>query len=425
MVHVLIVVQKMNIFRHAIRIIAARLTARLVLALVISISLSRQVEAASPTSQDEALQCMIFVQTYTAKGEPLARGSGFVANDSGSQWIFTNAHVIEGASRIEFFDNKGAKLTAFGRFQCFSIESGAGQQGENRFGGDGIRLELKEPRGMAFGISNKPQGFTKESKVITIGDNDGDQKFEILEGVVTASSDTITQSTCKTRRGCSGGALIDPESFEVIGLHTFGISGTLKLSDAIWQQGIDEKVAGASVLSRAKWIDMKAADFLRGSEVAMKFRDTVRMLAFIHTLVPQEDGFKIDPSNQFAANLTFEQAFDRFSQDPILRPVIDLNRRLAGRGGNIGINKMEMVRIYADALVRSRESYAQQRQQLTAALPPYYRIGFQQSGFYEVGDWCHKSLDDAQMWFQQKSKLGGTMPVGRWFNLAPLSEIGK
>jgi len=121
----------MNIFCHANHIIGARFIARLVLTLAASISLLRQVEAANPTSQEEALQCMIFVQTYTAKGEPLARGSGFVANDSGSQWVFTNAHVIEGASRIEFFDNKGTKLTAFGRFQCFSMESGAGQQGVN------------------------------------------------------------------------------------------------------------------------------------------------------------------------------------------------------------------------------------------------------------------------------------------------------
>jgi hypothetical protein len=278
---------------------------------------------------------------------------------------------------------------------------------------------------MAFKISSNPQAFGKESKVVTIGDNDADRNFEILDGVVTAASNTVIQSTCKTRPGSSGGALIDPDTFEVIGLNTFGISGAIKLADAIWQQGVDENVAGASILSTAKWIDMKAADFLQGSEVAMRFRDTVRMLAFIYTLVPQEDGFKIDPSNQFAANLTFEQAFDKFSQDPILRPVIDLNRRLAGRGGNIGINKMEMVRIYATALVQIRASYAQQRQELTAGLAPYYRIDFQQSGFYEVGDWCYKSLEDAQKWFQQKSRLGGTMPVGRWFNLAPLSEIGK
>jgi hypothetical protein len=401
------------------------LTSRLILAIIVSFTAFSEAKAAHPTSQEEALKCMIFVQTFTANGTPLGRGSGFVANDSGSQWIFTNAHVIEGASRIEFFDITGAKLTAFGRFQCFSIESGTGQHGENRFGGDGVRLELKEPRSMAFKISSNPQAFGKESKVVTIGDNDADRNFEILDGVVTAASNTVIQSTCKTRPGSSGGALIDPDTFEVIGLNTFGISGAIKLADAIWQQGVDENVAGASILSTAKWIDMKAADFLQGSEVAMRFRDTVRMLAFIYTLVPQEDGFKIDPSNQFAANLTFEQAFDKFSQDPILRPVIDLNRRLAGRGGNIGINKMEMVRIYATALVQIRASYAQQRQELTAGLAPYYRIDFQQSGFYEVGDWCYKSLEDAQKWFQQKSRLGGTMPVGRWFNLAPLSEIGK
>lgn len=385
---------------------------------------SSLIGAVTPSSNEEALECMVFVQTYAASGDPLARGSGFVAEDAGSQWIFTNAHVIEGASRIEFFDYKGIKLTEFGRFQCFSKESGSGKQGENRFGGDGIRLELKKPRATAFRIAGDPQRFTKEAKVITLGDNDGDRKFEVMEGAVTAASDFIIQSTCQTRPGCSGGALIAPDTYEVIGLHTFGVSGTIKLADAIWQQGIDEKVAGASVLQRAKWIDMKASDFLRGSDVAMQFRDTVRMLAFIYTLVPQEDGFKINPNDTIAAIVTFEQAFEKFSRDPILKPVIELNRKLAGRGGNIGINKMEMVKIYSDALTKIRQSYSSQREELISALPPYYLINFEQSGFYEVGDWCNNNLKDAQSWFQNKSKLGGTMPVGRWFNLTPLSEFG-
>jgi hypothetical protein len=310
-------------------------------------------------------------------------------------------------------------------FQCFSIDSGSGNQGPNRFGGDGIRLELKDPRSIAFTISKNPERYTKESKVVTIGDNDGDRKLEILEGAVTAASGFIIQSTCKTRPGCSGGALIDPITFDAVGLHTFGVSGTLKLSDAVWQQGVDEKVAGASILSRAKWIDMKAADFLRGSEIATQFRDTVRMISFIYTLVPQEDGFKLDTGNRFAASITFEQAFEKYSRDPILKPVIELNRRLASGNGSIGTNKMEMVRIYANALANIRGSYAKQRHGLISSLPPYYLIGFEQSGFYEVGDWCHKGLEDAQSWFQQKSKVGGAMPVGRWFNLAPLSEIGK
>lgn len=379
--------------------------------------------ARTPTNLEEVQQCMLFVQTLDSHGKPLARGTGFVVQDNGTQWIYTNAHVIEGAKRIIFTDTSGDKLSNFGHFECFSKGSGSGAHGETRFGGDGIRLELKNTRNLALALSANPKKFSKGVDVVTIGDNAGDLSMNITKGRVTAVSDKVIQSTCKTQSGCSGGALIDPDSFEVVGLHTFGIHGTIKLSDAIWQQGVDEKVAGASILKDVKWVRMNAADFLKGSEVAMQFRDTVRMLAFVYALVPQENGFKVDPSNDFAANLTFEQAFDRFDNDPILRPVINLNRKLAGRGGNIGINNMELVRIYAKALTAIRASYHKQRKVLIAALPPYYLISFEQSGFYEVGDFCFQGLGDAQKWFANKSKLGGTMPVGRWLNLKPLSEI--
>jgi hypothetical protein len=381
--------------------------------------------AGRPANMEEAHECLLFVQTYSANGKALARGTAFVAQDGDTQWIFTNAHVIEGAKRIEFTAKDGSKLKEFGRFQCFSKQSGGGAHGDSRFGGDGIRLELKKPRTFALGISAQPQRFTKGAKVITIGDNTGDLSMNVSHGDVTAASKMIIQSTCKTEPGSSGGALLDPESFEVVGLNTFGISGKVKLTDAIWQQGVDERVAGAAILDSVTWIDMNAANFLNGSDVAMRFRDTVRMLALIYTLVPQEGGFKIDLNNRFAANLTFEQAFNRFKNDPVFRPVVGLNQRLAGRGGNIGVNNMELVKIYANALTEIRDSYRKQREVLTAALPPYFLIDFEESGFYEVGDWCHLGLADAQVWFQQKSKLGGTMPVGCWLNLKPLSELGK
>jgi hypothetical protein len=140
----------------------------------VCISLASKLYAASPQSRDEVLQCMIFVTTYSADGKPLGNGSGFVVDDGETQWIYTNAHVIAGASKIEFTDLKGARLTSFGRFQCYSIETGAVQLGDKKYGGDGVRIELKERRSMALEISTDPKHCEPKAKVITFGDNDGD-----------------------------------------------------------------------------------------------------------------------------------------------------------------------------------------------------------------------------------------------------------
>lgn len=398
---------------------------RLLPVFFIIFSFSLKAIAKPPESIEEALKCMLYVQTYDKEGKPYKRGTGFIAADGATQWIYTNAHVIEGATKIDFTDSEGKKLSKFGKFQCFSKESGGGTHGDYKFGGDGVRLEMKERREIAFAISHKSENIALDSDVTTIGDNEGDLTMDVLRGNVTTISKTIIQSTCNTVGGSSGGVLLDPNSFEVIGLHTFGIPGNIKLTDAIWQFGVDEKVAGASILHNVKWIDMNVGDFLKGSEVAMKFRDTVRMLSFIYFLVPQEDGYKLDPANTFAANLTFEQGFNHFEKDPLLAPVIALNKKLAAHSGNIGINKMDLVRVYARSLSGIRASYTEQKQKLIGGLAPYYLIDFEQSGFYEVGDYCHEGLGEAESWFVKKSKVGGTMPVGKWYNLKSLSDINQ
>jgi len=40
----------------------------------------------------------------TNLGKTQTTGSGFIAEISGEQWVYTNAHVIEGASRVKFND---------------------------------------------------------------------------------------------------------------------------------------------------------------------------------------------------------------------------------------------------------------------------------------------------------------------------------
>ncbi|WP_035605494.1 serine protease [Haloferula sp. BvORR071] len=395
--------------------------------------LSLPAGAREPANLDEAKKCVVFVKSYDEANKPFANATGFIMESDGTQWIYTNAHAIDGGKRIEFTDSEGQVIKGLGRFACFSKSSGSGslssgkgkQKETHRFGGDGIRVELTTKRDLAFAPASDPASFAKGAEVITLGDNDGDKALEVLDGTITNSNGKVLQSTCKTRPGCSGAPLFSKADYKVIALHTWGFSTQTKLASRIWQ---DEKTktAGASILAKAEWIEMKAADFLRSSTEAMKFRDTVKGLYLVYLLVPQEDGFKIDPATKvYATSLTFEEAFKRFDEDGVLRPVIHLNRQLAGRGRDIGVNNMELVKIYSRALQEIRRSYLTQRKGLEGKLAPYYLTEFEQSGFYEAGDWLAKELDKPETWFEEKAKLGGSMPVGRWFNLRPLSDLGE
>jgi hypothetical protein len=386
--------------------------------------------AREPANLDEAKKCVFFVQTFGADNKPRKHGTAFVMETEGIQWVYTNAHVIEGAKRIEFTDSEGKIVTGMGRFACFASGVGAVEltQGkekkEVRFGEDGVRIELTSKREFAFAPGLDPKFLAVGASVTTLGDNEGDKALNVLEGRVVASNGKVVISTCNSREGSSGGPLISGPHFKVIGLNTWGTPAG-DPAEALWRDK-SSGVGGASILAEAKWLQMKAGDFLKSSTEAMKFRDTVRAMFLVYLLIPQEDGFKIDPRTKvYATNLTFEEAFKRFDEDGALRPVIRLNRQLEGRGQGIGVNNMELVKIYSRALAEIRRSYLAQRKAVDGKVAPYFLADFKNSGFFEAGDWLEQELAKPQTWFGEKAKLGGSMPVGRWFNLRPLSDLGN
>lgn len=387
----------------------------------------------NPQSIEDCRKCVFFVKNYNKDGKLQSSGSAFVAESNGEQWLYTNAHVIEGATRIEIIDHDHKAVQGFGQFQCYSKETGVsevigksiqGKEIKMRYGADGIRIKLKQKRDIAFAISDDNSHLTKGSEVVTIGDNRGDGIMDVSEGEITTASNSVYLSTCPTEPGCSGGAMIDKSTFKVIGLHTWGLPSNLELIEVIWKQSADDKVAGASILKKVEWVDMSAADFFAGSDIAMKFRDTVRMLILIYYLVPQEDGMKVDFNNPIFYGVTFEDVSQEFSRHPVMRPVIKVNERLARSKGGIGVNNMEMVRAYSDTLKRLRQNYQDLRQQTKEKLPPYFAINFEQSGYFEVGNFLHDQLEPAENFFEKRASVGGKMPTGRWFNMKPLSEIG-
>ena len=401
--------------------------------IVLIIGMNNYLQARPPKTMDEALECVFFVTTYGKDGKPLSSGSAFLVNEGDTQWIISNAHVIEGSTKIVINDNRGNSLKDFGRFSCYSTGSGdvkitskneTSKNNTASFGGDGIRLEIKEKREISFDIYEDV--FIQGSEVITIGDNDGDKVMDILEGEVSSFSKNIILTSCATKPGCSGGVLIDKDSLKVIGLHTWGFSNEITPVDLLWKSESDiDKVAGASVLSNANWVDVSIGDFLKGAEQAKRFEDAVKLLTLMYASTPTESGFTLKYGAEIATGISLQDAYDAFSWNTILRPVASLNQRLSkSEDSNIKINNMEIVSVYADAIKKIREEYIRFSEETKKKIPPYYRNDLENRGVYELGENCYTRIEDAQKWFEEKSSAGGVMPVGRWIDLPPLSSFG-
>lgn len=333
-------------------------------------------------------------------------------------------------------DIKGAVVTGFGRFACYSEGSGdvttsgmdaKGQPRVVRYGGDGVRLELKAPREFALALHKDPTGIRKSHRVITLGDNFGDKKMETLEGEVITATERVVMTTCKTEKGSSGGVLMDADTFTAIGLNTWGNAKSANTLETLWQEDPLEPasdLAGASLLHKAAWTQLPAAEFLKGSEKMAKFVDTARVLSLIYYTTPTKSGFKLKLDDAFAGPVTYRLALERYRRHPILGPVADLNEKLArAEGGNIGVNSMEVVKTYARAIEEIRRAYLKESAAILKETPPFFRIEMETKGYIAFGENCHKNLQNAEDWFSNKASVGGTMPLGVWFELPPLSEF--
>jgi hypothetical protein len=396
--------------------------------------------AKAPTNIDEARKCVFFAATFGADQKPIAHGSAFLLEENGVQWIYTNAHVIEGAAKIQFTDLEGNVLAGFGRFGCYAEGCGTvtletkSKKGKKRkpklirFGGDGVRLELKSPREFAFTLHKSPEAIGKGHKVITLGDNDGDKKMETLEGEVVSATERALLTSCKTTHGSSGGVLIDAKEFTAIGLNTWGFGGMVPM-DRLWQEdrkALKGALAGATLLQKAAWAQVPAADFLKGSERMQKYLDTVRILTIIYNTTPTKSGFALGMDDRFAGPVTYRRALDQYRQHSILGPVVLLNEKLErAKGSSVGVSSMEVVKTYARAIQEIRRAYLEESQEILRKTPPYYRLELEQLGLIALGESCHKNLQNAEDWFSGKASVGGTVPLGNWFSLPSLSQFSR
>jgi hypothetical protein len=250
--------------------------------------------------------------------------------------------------------------------------------------------------------------------------------METLEGEVVSATELVVMTSCKARPGSSGGVLIDAQDFTAIGLNTWGVPESANTLETLWQEDPLEPasdLAGASLLHKATWTELPAAEFLKGSEKMQKFIDTARVLSLIYHTTPTKSGFKLKLDDAFAGPVTYRLALERYRRHPILGPVAQLNEKLAGAEDGIGVNNMEVVKTYARAIEGIRRAYREESAAILKETPPYYRIELEKLGLLAFGEECHKNLQNAEDWFSNKASVGGTMPVGVWFELPPLSEF--
>ena len=381
--------------------------------------------AFEPKNPEECLKATVRIKNTTSKGDQVY-GSGFFLNEGDSTYIYTNAHVIDEAEKIEIIDNDGNIVTGIEWIEAFAEPFG---KFEGPSSGDGVRFKMSKRRTEAFSLTDSWDAITKSRKIIVFGDNDGafdgKQQIEILRGPILDNSNGILAYDCKSRQGSSGGAVVDEETLKVIGLNTWV---TMGLSKDPYKRmlGIkDEQGYGFGVvLNGEKWQKFTVKNYMSQVKAVSEMRKNLELMILLTYLTPTAHGLYSTPDEDFVAGMKVRDAIMKHKNNPIMKDLFALDGKLStNRNSNIKLSNQDTYKIYLaalDAMMRKRESI---EPLLQVSRVSYFYKSRLDSDFLRDGDNYYAiGLMSCRAWFKSKLSVGGTIPLGAWEALPPLGQ---
>src|SRR5207249_3416716 len=162
----------------------------------------------------------VAIETFDARGEKLARGSGFFID---VDRVVTNRHVIEGAYRAEVHLNSG---------HSFPVKSVLAVDAE----GDVALLKVDAPTNLVRPLSLDRTSPQEGESIVVIGNPFG-LEGSVTNGIVSAVRDIpgfgrIIQITAPISPGSSGSPVVNMQG-QVIGVATLQITGGQSVNFAI------------------------------------------------------------------------------------------------------------------------------------------------------------------------------------------------
>src|SRR5258706_1406994 len=268
---------------------------RLVSALQISFLL---IIPAFPTLSQDALPELVrrikpsavAIETFDARGEKLALGSGFFID---ADRVVTNRHVIEGAYRAEVHLNSGRN---------FPVKNVLAVDAE----GDVALLKVEAPPSLVRPLSLDRTSPQEGESVVVIGNPFG-LEGSVTNGIVSAVRDIpgfgrIIQITAPISPGSSGSPVVNMQG-QVIGVATLQITGGQSVnfaipSERIAQRGRSAQSEGSSKMSPGDLVTptsrnkrAKAVEYFRDGLSFLSKDDCQRALPYFQKATESDNGY--------------------------------------------------------------------------------------------------------------------------------------
>ncbi|MEZ5325563.1 MAG: serine protease [Verrucomicrobiales bacterium] len=224
------------------------------------------------------------------------RGSGFVVDLDGTQYVYTNAHVLGVAGKLVFETMSGTEVVPVKLVEV----------AEDR---DLARIALSQP------ISKYPFRLVPDdtktpigTTVVAYGDSGGQGIITELEGKVLGVGPTEIEVTAEIVPGNSGGPIIVPGTLNVLAISTRALVSTNVVEKETRFENIRRFGLKPSGVEKWKKTTLSSLDTER-KKIAQLQKDNTSLSAVIR-MVPTRRGFYLVPKRERAKVEVDEKEFD-------------------------------------------------------------------------------------------------------------------
>lgn len=401
------------------------------LSLYLSIFSLPVAHAFQPQDIKDCLPATVCITVTKNFDQGTSYGSGFIANENGHSYVYTNAHVVDNAKKIDIISRDGSKITDIVEVQTFTDSFGAIP---DFISGDCVRFKLRDKRTVALSIASDFSSIDSGSSITVLGDNeganDGRQEIEILGGRITERDSGVLKYDCGTKPGSSGGAIIDNHTLQVIGINTYG---TIKPSKDPFESMIGENSeflrGGGVLLQKPAWATYSTSEYFAMGRTVGEFLLNLEVMVLNSFIQPRGYGLFADFKEQFVANKTVGDALREHENHPIMKEWFELINKIEpgqnGKGSTrIPQSNQQVYRRYYNSLKRVLAIYKSSKEKIDKAeLSDYYQSNLDHRLSLQGAEFYARNLEETMDWFQDKTSAGGRNLIGRWERIPALGAV--
>lgn len=370
-----------------------------------------------PTNLEEVAECALIIETIQ-NGEADGTGTGFLAWDGNETVIYTNIHVVEGADSLVIRSQSGEKV---GDLVSYEVAGDPFGYFEHPIcgpcGGDVVRIRLRQPREKALTLATHSPvnaGF----RVGITGNTSGGGAITKLEGAVTSATATSLEYDVATEPGNSGSPVVSLDTYEVVGLHTWGLGiGVDAILDYLWEEegGEGERPQfkfGARLDSGARWTPTSLEDLKAQKARNEDLKSRIRLLCLLDLVEPRSDGILPDYERNLRGSYTVRRILEENADIPVIDRLIRLDRQIKGADDGIRMSNMDLLKTYRQAMGDVLQMIGHERQALGDDSRPYfYVMDLRSSRIAEISLIYEQKLGEVCAWYDQKLTVGGKIEL--------------